>query len=85
MGGISRFNRGAFHLATNLKAPIVPIFIAIPPHINPGRGYGLLPGVVRVYINPPIPTADWKLEDLEQNKEIVRDLYVDWNRRLLVP
>lgn len=53
VGGINRFNKGAFHLATNLKAPIVPIFISIPRHINAGRGYGLLPGLVHVYINTP--------------------------------
>ena len=85
VGGISRFNLGAFHLATNLKAPIVPVFIAIPRHMNPGRGYGVLPGVVHVHFSSPIPTAEWRLEDLEKNKEIVRDLYVDWNERLRQP
>jgi 1-acyl-sn-glycerol-3-phosphate acyltransferase len=85
IGGISRFNKGAFHLATNLKAPIVPIFISIPRHIDPGRGYAAMPGVVHVYFNAPIPTSDWKVEDLARNKEMVRDLYVEWNGRLRLP
>ena len=29
-GEIGRFNKGAFHLATNLQAPIVPFYIRIP-------------------------------------------------------
>jgi len=85
VGGIARFNKGAFHLATNLKAPIVPIFISIPRHIDPGRGWAALPGIAHVYMNPPISTVDWKLEDLRRNKETVRELYVEWNGRLRLP
>ena len=75
-GEIGHFNKGAFHLATNLHAPIVPFYIAIPREINPGTGLDARPGVVHVYFHSPLPTHDWKLEDLEQNRKRVRDFFV---------
>jgi 1-acyl-sn-glycerol-3-phosphate acyltransferase len=79
-GVIGHFNKGSFHLATNLKAPIVPIYIAIPRSMDPGTGLRARPGTVRVYIKPAISTQHWRLEDLSQNKEKVRDLFVQWHR-----
>ncbi|OLD69043.1 MAG: hypothetical protein AUG08_01980 [Acidobacteria bacterium 13_1_20CM_2_55_15] len=78
-GQIGPFNKGAFHLATALRAPIVPIFIVIPRNINPGRGFAALPGVVHVYFQSPIPTTDWKLSDLDRNKTAVRDYFAGLN------
>ena len=43
-GEIGLFNKGTFHLSTNLKAPIVPLFIDVPPKINPGKGLRARPG-----------------------------------------
>jgi 1-acyl-sn-glycerol-3-phosphate acyltransferase len=81
-GQIGPFNKGAFHLATNLRAPIVPIFIAIPKSINPGRGFRAASGVVHVYFQSPLSTSDWKIEDLERNKSIVREYFERLNARL---
>jgi 1-acyl-sn-glycerol-3-phosphate acyltransferase len=79
-GGIGPFNKGAFHLATALRAPIVPLLIAIPPEIDPGRGLHARSGVVHVFVKAPFDTTDWKLEDLVANKERLRDLFVAWNQ-----
>ncbi len=38
-GEIGQFNKGAFHLATSLKAPIVPMYFHIPSVIDPGMGF----------------------------------------------
>jgi 1-acyl-sn-glycerol-3-phosphate acyltransferase len=81
-GAIGPFNKGAFHLATALGAPIVPLFIFIPKAIDPGRGLHARPGTVHVHVRPPIETDGWRLEDLVANKERVRDFYVDWHRSL---
>src|SRR5687767_2926319 len=35
-GEIGHFNKGAFHLATVLRAPIVPMYFRIPREIDPG-------------------------------------------------
>ncbi len=75
-GKIGPFNKGTFHLATNLQVPIVPIFIDIPRAINPGKGIATKAGRVIVQVKPAISTAGWVLDDLEQNKDDVRDLFV---------
>lgn len=75
-GEIGAFNKGSFHLATSLKAPIVPIYIHIPPKMQGWRGYYAHPGHVHVYFLPAIDTSLWRLEDLETNRNRVHDLYL---------
>jgi 1-acyl-sn-glycerol-3-phosphate acyltransferase len=75
-GEIGHFNKGSFHLATNLRAPIVPMYFHTPPEIDPGRGVDAKPGVVDVYFLPAIDTSQWRLDDLEMNRHRVRDLFV---------
>ena len=81
-GAIGPFNKGAFHLATALGAPIVPLFILVPKAIDPGKGLHARPGTVHVFVRPPIDTGAWRVEDVVANKERVRDFYVDWHRSL---
>ena len=77
-GKIGHFNKGAFHLATNLKVPIVPFYIQIPKQINPGLGLNIKPGTIHIYFKEPIETIDWKLEGLIDNKEKVKKLFEDY-------
>lgn len=79
-GEIGTFNKGAFHIATSLKAPIVPLYFSIPREIDPGMGLAAQPGTMEVHVKTPIDTKDWTLDDLMRNKEAVRDLFVAWNR-----
>ena len=81
-GSIGRFNKGAFHLATQLGVPIVPFYIWIPRASDPGMGVDARPGTIHVYVKPAIPTHDWKLKDLERNRDRVRDLFVRWHEEL---
>jgi 1-acyl-sn-glycerol-3-phosphate acyltransferase len=75
-GHVGHFNKGAFHLATTLRAPIVPMFIRIPPDVDPGRGFDARPGNVDVYVLPSVDTATWQLRDLEANRDRVHALFV---------
>jgi 1-acyl-sn-glycerol-3-phosphate acyltransferase len=75
-GEIGHFNKGAFHLATNLRVPIVPLYFHIPRAIDPGIGYGAKPGTVTVHVLPAISTDGWVIDQLIPNKERVRDLFV---------
>jgi putative phosphoserine phosphatase / 1-acylglycerol-3-phosphate O-acyltransferase len=75
-GEIGAFNKGAFHLATSLHAQIVPIFIAIPNAVNPGMGYDANPGMTDAYFLPPIDTSSWTLDQIGENRDAVRDLFV---------
>jgi 1-acyl-sn-glycerol-3-phosphate acyltransferase len=79
-GEIGHFNKGAFHLATDLKLPIVPFFIAIPRDMDPGMGLHPGSGTVHVYVKPAMDTSGWKLEDLIANKERIRTMFLEWNR-----
>jgi 1-acyl-sn-glycerol-3-phosphate acyltransferase len=81
-GTIGHFNKGAFHLATDLHAPIVPMFLSIPPEVDPKRGVDARPGTVHVYVLPAIDTRAWVLADLMQNKEHVRDVLVRFQESL---
>ena len=67
---------GAFHLATSLRAPIVPIYLGIPAAINPGRGYDAKPGTIDVWFLPTIDTSQWRIEDVERNRDAVRDVFL---------
>ena len=81
-GDIGHFNKGAFHLAISLKAPMQPLFIHIPRQLNPGKGWHARPGTIHVYFGEPIDTSTWREEDLSIIKEDVRDLYRNWSRSL---
>jgi 1-acyl-sn-glycerol-3-phosphate acyltransferase len=78
-GRIGRFNKGSFHLATSLKAPIQPMCFFIPPEIDPGRGFDIRPGAVHVYLKPLIDTRTWQVEDIERNRDNVHEMFVAWN------
>jgi 1-acyl-sn-glycerol-3-phosphate acyltransferase len=83
-----RFNKGAFHLATALRAPILPIYILIPNDVDPGPWFGgdgltARPGEVHVYYKPLIETSNWRLEDLDANRNRVREMYLAWKQELL--
>lgn len=81
-GLIGHFNKGAFHLATNLRVPLVPLYIQIPRSVDPGRGLNARPGTVHVFVEPSIPTSGWTLEMLERNREAVRGMFVAWHEVL---
>lgn len=80
---IGPFNRGVFHIVTNLKLPIVPILILIPQDSDPGRSISVdAPGEVHVYIGEPIDTRHWREDEIDANKETVRAHFVAWNKTL---
>jgi 1-acyl-sn-glycerol-3-phosphate acyltransferase len=79
-GEVGHFNKGAFHLATNLKVPIVPLYFAIPHETDPGRGYDARPGVVTVDVLPAVDTRSWTIDDLLLNRARVRELFVERHR-----
>ena len=84
-GTVGHFNKGTFHLATNLQAPIVPLYIEVPPELDSSSGVYILPGTIHVHVLPTISTLCWKLEDLEQNKTSVRQVYLDFESKLKEP
>lgn len=80
-GEIGHFNKGAFHLATSLRAPIVPMYLQIPAGVDPGRSYDARPGTVHVHVLPAIDTQEWKLADLAAHVDSVRNLFIQVHER----
>ena len=81
------FNRGAFHLATSLQAPIVPFFIAIPLDVDPGgfttlRRLAVRAGEVHVHFNPAVDTSAWTVEEVDQHRLEFRSMYLAWAQEL---
>ena len=81
-GKIGNFNKGAFHLATDLGAPIVPLFISIPRAIDPGKGLAARPGVVQVHFLPAIDTSAWRVDEVPVNRDRVHALFTGWHAEL---
>jgi 1-acyl-sn-glycerol-3-phosphate acyltransferase len=94
-GEIGPFNKGAFHLAGDLGAPILPLYIAVPlprsarkemadfsPEGFTIRGNlmsflsDLRPCEVHVYVDAPIDTRGWRLDDLDHNRAQVRQQFL---------
>jgi len=75
-GSIGPFNKGAFHLATVLQVPIVPLYFRIPRDMDPGLGFNARPGIVDIYVLPAIETTGWSEAEVGDNRERVREMFV---------
>jgi putative phosphoserine phosphatase/1-acylglycerol-3-phosphate O-acyltransferase len=74
---IAPFNRGVYHMALNCKIPVVPLFIYTPIESNPYANFRPFKrGTVIIETLGVCPTADWKLENLDNHIDDVRKLYV---------
>jgi putative phosphoserine phosphatase/1-acylglycerol-3-phosphate O-acyltransferase len=73
---VGPFKKGAFHLAMQSGVPIVPIVIRnAGVHLWRGSVF-MRKGTVDVDVLPPISVADWKVEELGERVDEVRDLFV---------
>jgi 1-acyl-sn-glycerol-3-phosphate acyltransferase len=81
-GDIGHFNKGSFHMATDLEAPIQPFYIHIPKTMNTGMNLVPKAGTVDIYFMPAVSTEGWKLEDLDRNRAQVRDLFVRFHESM---
>ncbi len=71
------FKKGPFHIAMQAEVPIVPIVIHNATDVLPKGGFFVRPTTVHVDVLPPISTADWKAETIDQHVADVRQLFVD--------
>lgn len=80
--GINRFNDGVYFLATACKLPIYPVFIQIPREDNPFESFRVLSGSIEISLLDRIDTTNWKLENLQINKNMVREVFIkEFNKR----
>jgi 1-acyl-sn-glycerol-3-phosphate acyltransferase len=81
-GKIGHFNKGSFHLATSLKAPMQPMYFFTPPEIDPAMGFDIRPGTVHIYLKPIVETGGWRVEDVGHNRDVVHQLFVAWHHAI---
>jgi len=75
-GSILPFKKGPFVLALQAGVPIVPVVIAGSLRVMPSGLKPLQPGVVRIAIGAPIPTADLSMGQREELVRRARDSVV---------
>src|SRR6201998_2109700 len=74
---VGPFKKGPFRIAMAAGIPIVPIVIRNAEVIAARDSSTFNPGTVDVVVYPPIPVADWTVENLPQRIAEVRQLYLD--------
>jgi 1-acyl-sn-glycerol-3-phosphate acyltransferase len=72
-GGLLPFKKGAFVLAAAAGVPIVPVAIEGSGRCVPADGFRIRPGVVRVKLGEPIPTAGPGAPDADALARRARD------------
>jgi len=81
-GDIGPFNKGAFHLATALQAPIVPLFFQTDRRADPGKGLLVGHGTVHVHVLPTIQVSSWSTDTVAEHRDAVHRLFADTRIRL---
>jgi putative phosphoserine phosphatase/1-acylglycerol-3-phosphate O-acyltransferase len=82
---LGRFKKGAFHVAMQAGAPVVPVVFRNTYEVMK-RGSPLFrPGTVDVCVLPPIDVTAWRLDELDRHVADVQALFQrildDWPRR----
>lgn len=71
------FKKGAFHIAQQAGVPVVPIVIRNAGELMWRGAKVVNPGTVDVCVLPPIPTDDWRPEEIGEYAAEIRQLFVD--------
>jgi len=72
---IGKFKKGAFHMAMAAGVPIVPVVLMNALDALPRDGIVIRATTVDVVVHAPIPTADWRREDLDEHIAEIEALY----------
>jgi putative phosphoserine phosphatase / 1-acylglycerol-3-phosphate O-acyltransferase len=72
---LGRFKKGAFHIALQAGAPVVPVVIRNTCQVMPRGSLLFRPGTVQVCVLPPIDVATWQVEDLDRHVADVQALF----------
>ncbi len=71
-GGLEEFKTGVFLAALKAGAPIIPVTIRGSRPVLALWSWHIRPGRIEVILDPPIATADWKKEQLDELVRLVR-------------
>lgn len=72
---IGPFKKGAFHIARQAGVPVVPVILRNTGELLWKHGTFVRSGTVDVVVAPPVPVADWPLEEFDERIAAIEDLY----------
>ena len=72
---LGRFKKGAFHMAMQADAAVVPVVIRNSYQVMTRGSLLFRPGTVQVCVLPPVDVATWKVEDLDRHVAEVQALF----------
>jgi len=73
-GQLGVFKKGAYHMAMDMKLPIVPITINGTFEVMPNLGYWIRPHRIELIIHDPIDTSEFPRGNLRETVESIRSL-----------
>jgi putative phosphoserine phosphatase/1-acylglycerol-3-phosphate O-acyltransferase len=73
---LGAFKKGAFHIAMQAKAPIVPIVFRNALDALPKGSLFVRPATVEALVLPPIDTSEWSREYLDDHIAAIRERYL---------
>lgn len=76
LGGLQKFKMGAFHLALQTQAPLVPTIMRGADLVNPMGSWIVRSGTIRLDFLPPIETKNWTRGELREKSTEVRELFL---------
>lgn len=71
------FKKGPFHLAMQAGVPIVPVVLRNSGEIMGRNDQTMRAGTLQVAVLPPIDVSDWKVSEMADRIEDVRQRYID--------
>ena len=77
-GGLQEFKMGAFHLALQTGAPIVPTIMRGVSEVNPMGSLIVRPGTVRVDFLAPVFPNGWTRATLRRNSRDLRAVFLQY-------
>jgi len=80
-GELLPFKTGSFVAAIKAGVPVVPVSISGSEKVLPSDGFSPRPGLIRVSIGEPIPTAQMDLEDRRRLADEARDQVAEMLQR----
>jgi putative phosphoserine phosphatase/1-acylglycerol-3-phosphate O-acyltransferase len=71
------FKKGAFHIAMQAQAPMVPVVLRNVGQLMWRGSQVLRPGTIEVCVLPPVDTSDWQRETIADHVAEVRGMFLD--------
>jgi 1-acyl-sn-glycerol-3-phosphate acyltransferase len=77
-GGLQEFKMGAFYMAMQTGAPIIPCIMRGAAEVNKMGSKIIRSGTIRIDFLEPVETKDWKRHELREKSEELRRLFLKY-------